>query len=222
MLFRIYLLISIFAIGAIFAQANKAANSDRENIGVVQKKGEEKASNSPSEKAVIENIAKFEKSIAGKVDDLEKLQGQAIEFNKNLQKEIFIINEKADLPTPDHHKFLVSRHVEYSFEGGNKIKEMRLVSRHKSLTNDIYSIVKVVSFNPGNPDSIKVTIDRLDSKANGISEVENYKDFAPEVKLQALKTIDKTLLTTIYRLDGFVQRSQSVKNTKNQRQLEGL
>ena len=162
MLFRIYLLISIFAIGAIFAQANKAANSDRENIGVVQKKGEEKASNSPSEKAVIENIAKFEKSIAGKVDDLEKLQGQAIEFNKNLQKEIFIINEKADLPTPDHHKFLVSRHVEYSFEGGNKIKEMRLVSRHKSLTNDIYSIVKVVSFNPGNPDSIKVTIDRLD------------------------------------------------------------
>ena len=222
MLFRIYLLICMIGTGAVFAQANKSANADRENFGVVQSKNDTQTSNSPSAKAVIQKIAVFEKSIASKVDDLEKLQAQAVEFNKNLKKELFIINENASGPAPGPQKFLISKHVEYSFEGGNKIKEIRVVSRHKSLTDDVNSIIKIVSFSPGNSESLKVTIDSLDSKANGILEVENYKDFAPEVKLQALKTIDRTLLNSIYRLDSYIQRSQATKNTKNQNQLEGL
>ena len=67
-----------------------------------------------------------------------------------------------------------------------------------------------------------MTVDKLETKAKGISEVGNYKDFAPEVKLQALKTIDLTLFNSIYRLDAFIQRNQISKNDKNRNQLEGL
>jgi len=232
MLLRIYLIISVFGSGLLFAQT-KISNSDRETIGAVQQKGESKPANTAnssiggvsggaSEKALLQKLTNLEKEITTKVSELEKLQSQAVEFNKNLAKEMFIINENASSPTSSHQKYLTSHHVEYTFEGGNKIKEVRVVSRHKSLTNDINSIVKVISFVPGNLDSIKVTIDKLDTRVNGVSEVENYKDFAPEVKLHALKAIDTTLLTTIYRLDSFIQRSQITKNEKNKNQLEGL
>ena len=225
MLLRIYLVISVFFTGLLFAQT-KISNSDRETIGAVQQKGDSKSNyqnaTTASEKAVLQKLANLEKEITTKVSELEKLQSQAVEFNKNLAKEMFIISENATVPTSGHQKYIISRHVEYSFEGGNKIKEVRVVSRHKSLTNDINSIVKVISFVPGNLDSIKVTIDKLDTRVNGVSEVENYKDFAPEVKLHALKAIDTTLLTTIYRLDSFIQRSQITKNDKNKNQLEGL
>ena len=225
MLLRIYLVISVFFTGLLFAQT-KTSNSDRETIGAVQQKGDSKSSNAtantPSEKAVLQKLANLEKEITIKVSELEKLQSQAVEFNKNLAKEMFIINEKARLPTNDYHKFLISHHVEYTFEGGNKIKEVRVVSRHKSLTDDVNSVIKVISFVPGNLDSIKVSVDKLDSRVLGTPDIENYKDFAPEVKLHALKAIDTTLLTTIYRLDSFIQRSQITKNDKNKNQLEGL
>lgn len=232
MVLRIYLVVSVISTGLLFAQT-KISNSDRENIGTVQQKGDSKTNSQPasttggvsggaSEKALLQKLANLEKDITNKVSELEKLQSQAVEFNKNLGKEMFIISENATIPTSSHQKYIISRHVEYSFEGGNKIKEVRVVSRHKSLTDDINSVIKVVSFVPGNLDSIKVTVDKLDTRVKGISEIENYKDFAPEVKLQALKTIDSTLLNTIYRLDSFIQRSQITKNEKNKNQLEGL
>jgi hypothetical protein len=226
MLLRIYLVISVFSTGLLFAQA-KISNPDRETIGSVQQKSDDKSdkatnSNSPSAKAVIQNIAVLEKNIALKVADLERLQNEAAEFNPDMKKEIRIVYEKPTNPIPGPSKYLVYRYVEFEMEGGNKIKEIRVISRHRSLTEDMNSIMKVVSFTPGNPDSIKVTVDKLETKAKGISEVGNYKDFAPEVKLQALKTIDNNLFNSIYRLDSFIQKNQISKNDKNKNQLQGL
>jgi hypothetical protein len=223
MLLRIYLVISVFTTGILFAQA-KISNPDRETIGSVQQKSDPKPNtdNSASAKAVLQNIVTLEKNIALKVADLERLQVEASEFNPDMKKEIRIVYEKPTNPIPGPQKYLVYRYVEYEFEGSNKIKEIRVISRHRSLTDDMHSIMKTVTFVPGNMDSIKVTIDKLETKAKGISEVGNYKDFAPEVKLQALKTIDLTLFNSIYRLDGFIQKSQISKNEKNRNQLQGL
>ncbi|MBK9502546.1 MAG: hypothetical protein IPO06_24830 [Leptospiraceae bacterium] len=224
MLLRIYLVISVFSTGLLFAQA-KISNPDRETIGTVQQKSDAKAGavdNSASAKAVLQNIAILEKNIALKVADLERLQTEAAEFNPDMKKEIRIVYEKPTNPIPGPSKYLVYRYVEYEFEGANKVKEIRVISRHRSLTEDMHSIMRTVSFSPGNMDSIKVTVDKLETKAKGISEVGNYKDFAPEIKLQALKTIDLTLFNSIYRLDAFIQRNQITKNDKNRNQLEGL
>lgn len=223
MLLRIYLVISVFSTGLLFAQA-KISNPDRETIGSVQQKSDPKANteNSLSAKAVLQNLITMEKNIALKVVDLERLQSEAAEFNPDMKKEIRIVYEKPTHPIPGPQKYLVYRYVEYEFEGANKIKEIRVISRHRSMTEDMHSIMKTVTFTPGNLESIKVTVDKLETKAKGISEVGNYKDFAPEVKLQALKTIDNNLFNSIYRLDSFIQKNQITKNDKNKNQLQGL
>ena len=215
MLLRIYLVISVFSTGLLFAQA-KISNPDRETIGTVQQKSDAKAGavdNSASAKAVLQNIAILEKNIALKVADLERLQTEAAEFNPDMKKEIRIVYEKPTNPIPGPSKYLVYRYVEYEFEGANKVEVIRVISRHRSLS--ILDKQQIDSLQ-------KVTVDKLETKAKGISEVGNYKDFAPEVKLQALKTIDLTLFNSIYRLDAFIQRNQISKNDKNRNQLEGL
>ena len=143
MLLRIYLVISVFSTGLLFAQA-KISNPDRETIGTVQQKSDAKAGavdNSASAKAVLQNIAILEKNIALKVADLERLQTEAAEFNPDMKKEIRIVYEKPTNPIPGPSKYLVYRYVEYEFEGANKVKEIRVISRHRSLTEDMHSII---------------------------------------------------------------------------------
>jgi hypothetical protein len=122
MLLRIYLVISVFTTGLLFAQT-KISNSERESIGAVQQKGEPKQNtdNSASAKAVLQNIVTLEKNIAVKVADLERLQSEASEFNPDMKKEIRIVYEKPTNPIPGPQKYLVYRYVEYEFEGANKI-----------------------------------------------------------------------------------------------------
>ncbi|HMV44962.1 MAG TPA: hypothetical protein PLS71_12285 [Leptospiraceae bacterium] len=225
MLFKTYIVISIFTTGLLFAQ-NQIKNSDKgEGIGAVQQKSDKPkpVANSASAKAMQDKIASLEKEIIVKISDIEKLQAEAVEFNPEMKKEIRIVYEQPkDHPIPGPQKYLVYRYVEYEMDGGSKIKEIRVISKHRSLMEDMHSIVKVVSFKPNDMSSIKVTVDKLETKAKGIQEVVNYNDFAPEVKLQALKTIDTTLFNSIFRLDTFIQRNQLSKNDKNRNQLEGL
>lgn len=225
MLFKTYIVISIFTTGLLLAQ-NQIKNSDKgEGIGQVQQKGDKAKpiANTASAKAMQEKITALEKEIIAKVSDIEKLQAEAVEYNPDMKKEIRIVYEQPkDHPIPGPQKYLVYRYVEYEMDGSNKIKQIRVISDHRSLLEDMLSIKRIVSFTPGDMSTMKITVNKLETKAKGIQEVANYNDFAPDVKLQALKTIDTTLFNSIYRLDAFIQRNQLSKNDKNRNQLEGL
>jgi hypothetical protein len=166
------------------------------------------------------NIAILEKEILIKLSDIEKLQQQASEFNKDLQKEIFLISENS-VSGLGQAATITAKYVEYIFEAG-KTKEIKVVNRQKILKNDLHSITRTLSYTPGNSESIKITVDKFETKVKGNSEVEAYKDLTKESKLQALKAIDSALYATIFRLDSFIQKNEISKLEKNRTLLEGL
>jgi hypothetical protein len=221
---KLLFILILFNLG-LLAQNNSGPYPNREggigntqNPNSSQPKPNEKESNYT--KSIQENIGIVEKQIALKLTDVERLQLEATEFNKELQKEIFLINESSSSPTgPDG--LIIAKYVEFVFEAG-KTKEIKIVNRKKLLKNDLHSITRTLTYTPGNSESIKITVERFDSKVKGLTENEMYKDLVKESKLQALKAIDHALFATIFRLDSFIQRSQISKIEKNRTQLEGL
>lgn len=193
-------------------------NTQSPNSAQPKPNSKEKESN--YSKSILENIAIVEKQIASKVSDVERLQLEATEFNKDLQKEIFLINERSSYPV-GAEGLITAKYVEFVFEAG-KTKEIKIVNRKKLLKNDLHSITRTLTYTPGNSESIKITVEQFDSKVKGITETEMYKDLVKESKLQALKAIDQALFATIFRLDSFIQKSQLSKIEKNRTQLEGL
>ncbi len=185
-----------------------------------QPKSNSKEKESNYTKSILENISIVEKQITSKLTDVERLQLEATEFNKELQKEIFLISESSSAAV-GAEGVITAKYVEFVFEAG-KTKEIKIVNRKKILKNDLHSITRTLSYTPGNSESIKITVEQFDSKVKGINETEMYKDLVKESKLHALKAIDNALYATIFRLDSFIQKSQISKIEKNRTQLEGL
>ena len=106
-------------------------------------------------------------------------------------------------------------HIEFSFKE-EKTKEVKIVSSKKRLSNDLHSVVRTLTFAPGDFASIKIKVDQFDSKMKGVDMIENYNNMAPEVKLVALKAIDLVITNTIFRMDSYLQKGETDKqeNTK--------
>ena len=217
MLSRIYILIFILTTG-LFAQASQGntANSS------VEKKPHASASADTSIpkgnylNSVNQNLATLEKGIVEKIATLEKLQARAAELNNNLKKKVTINDEVPNLIKSESREIVTSRLIEFTFEG-EKAKEVKVVSKKKNLANDMHSVVRTLTFAPVNLDTIKIKIDRFESKTKGIDEIEKYTDMPLEEKIVAIKAIDLVLFNTIFRFDTLIQKAEvtNLENIKN-------
>ena len=218
----IFIAVFLYSI-AISAQQSGPYSAKEGGIGATQNPNSKTvvspAKETNSTKAQSQTIQALEKDIVQKLVDLEKLQYQASEY-RDFSKEMFLINEKSTSAVGPEG-MLTAKYVEYTFEAG-KTKEVRVVHRKKNLKNDLHSITRTLTYTPGNSESIKIIVDKFDTRVLGTSEVEAYKNLTTEAKLQALKAIDSALFSTIFRLDTYIQRNELSKIEKNRNQLEGL
>jgi hypothetical protein len=174
------------------------------------------------EKVLGDNIKAHEVAINAKISEIERLQAKAVEFNQKLQKVITIVNENTLFTVEEQQNYSIVRYIEYEFEGPSKIKEVRFIYRKKSLKDNVIYVYRTLYMTPGNFDSIRIVTDKVEHKANGVTTTENYKDFSADVKLRTLKTIDSNLLGSVYKIDGYLQKSGHEKDKKSSRELEGF
>lgn len=170
---------------------------------------------------VNQNLVTLEKGITEKISRLEKLQSQLVELNKELKEKVTIPDEDPNI-TKDNGVFIVSsRRIEFTFKE-EKTKEVKIVSSKKRLNNDLHSVVRTLTFTPGDFASIKISVDQFDSKMKGIGMVENYNNMAPDVKQVALKAIDLVLFNAIYRFDSYLQKGETNKHDNTKTHLTEL
>ncbi|HRG44846.1 MAG TPA: hypothetical protein PLX69_12300 [Leptospiraceae bacterium] len=218
MLSRITILIYIFSTGLLLAQSPGSSSNSSARKEPQSSQGSELVTppaNSNHTNGVYQNLSSLEKSITEKISRLEKLQAKVAEINKNLKEKVSIPDEAPNI-TKDNGVLIVSaRHIEFSFKE-EKTKEVKIVSSKKRLNNDLHSVVRTLTFTPGDFASIKIKVDQFDSKMKGVDMIENYNNMAPEVKLVALKAIDLVITNTIFRMDSYLQKGETDKqeNTK--------
>lgn len=131
---------------------------------------------------------------------------------------VTILNE--DIPQDYEGRHTVShlKFVEYELSG-NKIKTIRLVYEKKNFFEDINNFTKILTVDPAQIENIVIEEIQKDSVLNKeMIDKSNYKDFAPETKYQTLKSLEKQLLTAIYRVE-ILMRHRALKSDSNALQL---
>lgn len=167
-------------------------------------------------------LAKMEKLISERVAHLESLHSRISVIDKKLKDKLSIVEEVPNLTSEEGHAQIVSsREIEFTFQS-DKTKQVKIVSRKMNMTNDLYSLVKTITFNPEKIDSLKIKVDQFNSKVESKTEVDEYNDLPLEVKIEALKAIDKILIHTINNFDAVIQKNRANKVTNGKHNFKDL
>lgn len=209
MLSKIFILLSFLLMSGLYAQAPQG-NSSPEKTPQTRLKEDTSIPKGNYLSGVNQSLSNLEKSIAEKVAKLEILQAKAAELDKSFKEKIIIADEVPALERNSNPLIVTSRHIEFTFQA-EKAKELKVVSRKKNLNNDLHSVVRVLTFTPGNISSIKVTVNRFDSRIKQISEIQDFDSMPLEGKIIALRAIDTVLYNAIFRFDTAIQRAEVSK-----------
>lgn len=209
MLSRTFIILSFFTASLVFAQASQG-NSSPEKSPQLAAKEDTSIPKGLYLNGVNQNLSNLEKSISEKISKLEKLQAKAAELDKSFKEKIIIADEVPTLERASNPLIVTSRHIEFTFQT-EKAKELRVVSRKKNLNNDLHSVVRTLTFTPGNISSIKIIVNRFDSRIKQISEIQEFDSMPLEGKIIALKAIDNVLYNAIFRFDTAIQRAEVSK-----------
>lgn len=220
MLSRIYIIVSILTASMVFAQSPGSNSNTSRPQGAQKSEQGDAITGSPAKgnyaNGVSQNIATLQKSINEKVDRLNKLQAQLADINKSLSNHVTIPEEEPNITKEEGVTVVSSRKIEFSFQG-NSTSEVKIVSSKRRIKNDLHSVIRTLTFNPSDFNSIKIKVDQFDGKVKGVPFEESYNAMSPDVQLVALKAIDLVLFNTIYRYDNYLQKRQIDKqeNTKS-------
>lgn len=219
MLNRLILIFLLTLNLSIFSQAKNAVAS---NSNPNKPMNSDDIGDSIREKALQGYIKSEENLINKKLAEIESVQPKVMQFNKKMEKVITILNENT-LSTPEERQnYSITRYIEFEFEGGSKVKEIRFIYKKKSLIDNVIYLFKTMYMTPGNFDSIRIITEKVENKAQGIVTTENYKEFSPDVKLKTLKIIDSNLQGSIYQLDAYLQNSKRDKDKRSENELTGF
>jgi hypothetical protein len=220
MLSRTYILITIFTSSLLFAQAS-ITNSSGQKPPHSSSASDTSIPKGNYLDAVNKNISLLEKNIADKIANLEKLQTKAAELKADMKEKVTIADEVPAMAKDGNVQIVTSRHIQFTFQA-NKAKELKIVSSKKNLRYDLHSVVRTLTFTPGDLSSIKIKVDRFDSRTFGIAEIEDYNSMPLESKIVALKAIDLVLYNTIFRFDTLIQRAEVTKLENGRSNLSEL
>ena len=166
-------------------------------------------------------LVKMEKLISERVNQLESLHTRISVIDKNLKDKLSIVEEVPNITAEGHTQIVSSREVEFSFQS-DKTKQVKIISKKMNMTNDLYSLVKTITFNPEKIDSLKIKVDQFSSKVESKTEIDEYNDLPLEVKIEALKAIDKILIHTINNFDAVIQKNRVNKVTNGKHNFKDL
>ncbi len=217
---KIFFLLFIFSSNLLFSQSTSLNSSSEmkphSNLSV-----DELIPDGEFLTGLNKHLSKMEKSIADKIIQLEKLHLRITELNKNLKDKVSIAEEIPTLGYNGNIQQVTSRQVEFTFQS-DKTKEIKIISRKMNMSNDLYSVIRTVTFFPEKIESLKMKIDQFDTKTNRSSEVEEYSNMPLEVKIEALKSVDNILLNAILRFEGIIQKNGMHKVDKGKKNFKEL
>ena len=205
--FFICLLVFTFSFQGIWSEdSEKSAPGDFQATTLEPKKDEliKKAL-----EVVNKRIAELEKRF-GELGQLQlKQQLKSIRASKN---KVIILNEDKlddiEKKAPvSHIKF-----VEYEFSG-NKIKSIKLVYEKENAFETINNFTKTLYIDPAQIENSKI-----EEKRKEATDSMGYKDFSPDTKYKTLKTLERQLLTAIYKVE-ILMRNKILKDDSDANSL---
>lgn len=150
--------------------------------------------------------------------DEVKLRNLSLKSIRTSKDKVTILND--DIPQDFEGRHIVShlKFVEYELSG-NKIKTIRLVYEKKNFFEDSNNFTKTLTIDPAQIENTKIEETTKESALNkNLTDTVEFKDFSPDTKYKTLKSLEKQLLSAIYKVE-ILMRHKVIKNDDNANQF---
>ncbi|EJO70170.1 MULTISPECIES: hypothetical protein [Leptospira] len=191
-----------------FAQNKEKGQADLSRADVFSEQG------SSYTKSLQKIVRDLEATINERLTDLEKKHSLLVILRPELEKVQTIVTEDIPFTFDEGYESNLLKYVRFKFEAG-KIKEVELASEKKRIQYEFAFENKRLIFSPPDVLASQVRLERFD-------KIENTKvaDISLENQIKALRLLESSLRSSIYRIDIMIALYKDKKDRKNLYQID--
>lgn len=159
-------------------------------------------------------VRDLETTINERLTDLEKKHSLLVILRPELEKVQTIVTEDIPFTFDEGYESNLLKYVRFKFEGG-KIKEVELASEKKRIQYEFAFENKRLIFSPPDVLASQVKLEKFD-------KIENTRvgDISLENQIKALRLLESSLRSSIYRIDIMIALYKDKKDRKNLYQID--
>ncbi len=158
-------------------------------------------------------IGDLEKSIEVRLKDLEAKHDQLIVLRPELKNKQTIVTEDIPFVIDEGYESNLYKYISFEFTDG-KIKEIRLGSKKKRIHYEYAYENKTMVFTPPVVNETKIILERADRTETTILNHISYDN-----QIRALRYIEASLRSSIYRMDVMMVLYKETKDRRNLYQI---
>ncbi|MCC6275191.1 MAG: hypothetical protein IT569_05010 [Leptospiraceae bacterium] len=164
-------------------------------------------------KSLTRIINELEKSIEVRLKDLEAKHDQLIVLRPELKNKQTIVTEDIPFVYDEGYESNLYKYISFSFEEG-KVKEIRLGSKKKRIHYEYAYENKTMIFTPPTVSNTKIVLERSDRVETTVLSHISYDN-----QIKALRFIEASLRSSIYRMDVMMVLYKETKDRRNLYQI---
>lgn len=158
-------------------------------------------------------ISDLEKSIDIRLKDLEAKHDQLIVLRPELKNKQTIVTEDIPFVIDEGYESNLYKYISFEFADG-KVKEIRLGSKKKRIHYEYAYENKTMIFTPPIVSETKIILERADRTETTILNHISYDN-----QIRALRYIEASLRSSIYRMDVMMVLYKETKDRRNLYQI---
>ncbi|MCK6381225.1 MAG: hypothetical protein L6Q54_08245 [Leptospiraceae bacterium] len=159
-------------------------------------------------------IAELEKSIEIRLKDLEAKHDQLVVLRPELKNKQTIVTEDIPYVIDEGYESNLYKYISFVFEEGGKVKEIRLGSKKKRIHYEYAYENKTMIFVPPRVIDTKIVLERADRIETTVLNHISYDN-----QIRALRYIEASLRSSIYRMDVMMVLYKETKDRRNLYQI---
>ncbi|PJZ69186.1 hypothetical protein CH373_11685 [Leptospira perolatii] len=154
-------------------------------------------------------IKSLEDTINDRLKDLERKHDMLVILKPEYEKRQTIVTEDIPFQVQDGYESNLLKYITYQFEGG-KVKDITLSSESKRIYYEVMFENKRIIFRPGDLKQSEIIHEVFEA-----TEKTMLNDISLENQIKALRLLETSLRSSIYRIDILLALYKDNKDRKN-------
>ncbi|EQA38137.1 hypothetical protein LEP1GSC047_3518 [Leptospira inadai serovar Lyme str. 10] len=159
-------------------------------------------------------IGGLEATISERLKDLERKHEILVVLKPEYEKRQTIVTEDIPFQVQDGYESNLLKYIMFQFESG-KVKDITLASKSKRIYYEVMFENKKIVFNPASLKQSEVTHEVFEK-----TEKTLLNEMSLENQIRALRLLETSLRSSIYRIDVLLALYKDNKDRKNLRDIE--
>lgn len=207
----ISILLLLFCLGpvSIGAQQQNSGQSDIKTSDIFAD------DDNPYTQSLKKIVMDLQQTIQTRLNDLAKKHQQLVMLRPQYKDQQTIITEDVPYTYSEGYESNLLKYISFKFDTAGNVQQVKLASEKKRLHYEFMFENKAMVFNPPNVQNTQIILERFDN-----TEKTALSEISLDNQIKALRLLEASLRSSIYRMDIMIALYKDKKDRKNEYQID--